>query len=109
MARSRGRYPQRQAARRGARHAAQSVPHHVLGDARRSEGLHASVEDQLSAVSPARKEPPADRVQVRAVHRGTAVRQVPQAGSDEMKTAAWSAAAVAIALTASLGGQAPKR
>ena len=57
-------------------------PYHLMYEAtiEDPEGVHAAMEDELPAVSTDGKEHPAAGIQVRAVHRRNAVREVSQEG-----------------------------
>src|SRR6266566_369376 len=80
LVRSRRRLSQRRAPCRRAFHAGQSLSSDVRSDDRRSQRVHAAVEDQLPLVSAHGKECAAAGIQVRAVDGRNAVRQVQEGG-----------------------------
>src|SRR5262245_60348507 len=75
------------------------------------------MEDQLPALPPHGEEPAVARVQVRSVHRGAPLRQIPQASCCEMSVmrkpilsfVAVLAVVMAIGLVVPAAGQAPKK
>ena len=76
LVRSRRQFSQRRAARGGALHAHQPGCHFVRGDHRRSQSLHASLEDQHGALPAAGKERAAPGFQVRRICGRIIVRPV---------------------------------
>src|SRR5262249_7388469 len=80
LARSRRRFPHQPAPRRRTLHAGQPISPDVRGDHRRSRGVHAAVENPVSAVPPDGAEHATGRGQVGAVPRGAPVREISQAG-----------------------------
>src|SRR5206468_2917681 len=84
--RSRGKSPQRRVARRRAIHGGEPRCHQLRSDDRGPESVHPRLEDELSALPPARSEHAAPRIQVRAVLGRTGVRPPSQAAGKVTST-----------------------
>ena len=87
LVRPRRQLPQRRAARRRALHADRRRHAAVRSDDRGSEGVHAAVEDQHAALSPARDRTRSCRIQVRRVRRRADVRPPREAVGARQETA----------------------
>jgi hypothetical protein len=76
LVRSRRQLSHRRASRRRAVYSGESVSHDVRGDDRRPQRVHAALADQVPALPPDGAERAVAGVQVRAVYRRSAVREV---------------------------------